>query len=114
MNYANILCNIAVGRTLLAADQYVQKEVIKSEVKDDATLTPKQYEEQESDQIMKTKDILSSAVKALESHIAGTTDNATDEVNSHLKTNSTIIAPVLGRALGLMGKLYLNPFRYWY
>lgn len=86
----------------------------KSEVKDAATLTPKQYEEQESDQIMKNKDILSSAVKALESHIAYTTDNATDEVNSNLKTNAAIIAPVLGRALGLMGKLYLNPFRYWH
>jgi hypothetical protein len=112
MNYANILCNIAVGRSLLAADQYVQKDVTKSEVIEASSLTPKQYEEQESDQIKKNMDILSSAVKALETHIADTTDNATDEVNSNLKTNGVIIAPVLGRALGLMGKLYLNPFRY--
>jgi hypothetical protein len=112
MNYANILCNIAVGRSLLAADQYVQKEVTKSEVKDVTSLTPKQYEEQGSDQIKKNMDILSSAVKALETHIADTTDNPTDEVNSNVKTNGVIIAPVLGRALGLLGKLYLNPYRY--
>lgn len=113
MNYANILCNIAVGRCLLAADQFVPIETAKSDITEttSTSLTPKQYEDQASSEIKKNMDILSSAVKALETHIADTTHSANDEVNSNLRTNAVIIAPVLGRALGQLGKLYLNPFR---
>ena len=125
MNYATILCNVAVGRTLLAAHHYqvkISKE--SSSVTTTASIdngpqiaaavgpTSEQYKEQMSDEIVSSMEMITSAIKALDLHISQTTVNPTEEVNSKLKTNAVIIAPVLGRALGQLGSLHLNPFRY--
>ena len=128
MNYATILCNVAVGRTLLAAHHYqvkISKE--RSSVTATASIdngpqiaaaaaavgpTSEQYKEQMSDEIVSSMEMITSAIKALDLHISQTTVNPTEEVNSKLKTNAVIIAPVLGRALGQLGSLHLNPFRY--
>ena len=109
MNYATILSNIAVGRCLLAAEQHEEKPVNPS-----SGAPVNQYEQQESPQIKSSMEILSSAIKALESHVlasSGTTVANADEVNSKLITNAIVIAPVLGRVLGQLGLLYLHPFR---
>ena len=133
MNYAAILCNVAVGRTLLAAHHYqvkISKErsSATSSSTESATATAssddipqvaaavgptsEQYKEQMSDEIVSSMEMITSAIKALDLHISQTTVNPTDEVNSELETNAVIIAPVLGRALGQLGSLHLNPFRY--
>lgn len=133
MNYATILCNVAVGRTLLAAHNYqvkISKEgssaTSTSTKSGSATAssdnssqiaaavgpTSEQYKEQMSDEIVSSMEMITSAIKALDLHISQTTINPTEEVNSKLETNAVIIAPVLGRALGQLGSLHLNPFRY--
>lgn len=128
MNYATILCNIAVGKVLLAAHNHQVKtardghSATATAIKDNsasatsrgaATVGPSsdQYKEQMSDEIASSVEMLSSAIKALDSHISQTTINPKNEVNSKLVTNALVIAPVLGRALGQLGALYLNPFR---
>ena len=126
MNYATILCNVAVGKTLLAAHHHQVKideecsSVTATATKDDiagstaaavAGPTQEQYKQQMSNEIISSMDMISSAIKALDLHISQTTENPTNEVNSKLVTNALIIAPVLGRALGQLGSLYLNPFR---
>ena len=138
MNYATILCNVAVGRTLLAAHNQQVKSSEKSSSTATATTdnsadstaaaasgagagtgagtgavgpTSEQYKAQMSDEINSSMEMISSAIKALDLHISHTTENPTNEVNSKLVTNAVIIAPVLGRALGQLGSLYLNPFR---
>lgn len=150
INYTHILCNLAVGRSLLAAQQHIPTVSEDSSIKKEGTdgdkhkeneeekvtvtrVTPKQYEEQQSEQIKISVELLSSAIKALESHIdssssintsnqknGSSTDNDTDnagkekvevEVNSTAATNTLIVAPALGRALGQLGLLYLHPFR---
>lgn len=135
-----------MGRSLLSAHQHTPtaSEASSSEKeknnnsKDDSKenngetvsvthVTPKQYEEQQSEQIKISVELLSSAIKALESHIEGSSSNsnrktghndvgvnqveAEVEVNSTAATNTLIIAPTLGRALGQLGLLYLHPFR---
>lgn len=136
MNYATILCNVAVGRTLLAAHNYqvkISKESssVTANANGNASIdngdqtatataaavaavgpTSEQYKEQMSDEIVSSMDMITSAIKALDLHISQTTVNPTEEVNSKLETNAVIIAPVLGRALGQLGSLHLNPFRY--
>jgi hypothetical protein len=132
MNYATILCNIAVGKVLLAAhnhqvktadDGYSATATISNSASATSTSstaasaakavgpTSDQYKEQMSDEIASSVEMLSSAIKALDSHISQTTINPKNEVNSKLVTNALVIAPVLGRALGQLGALYLNPFR---
>lgn len=129
MNYATILCNIAAGKVLLAAHNHQVKtsedvhSATATAIKDNsASATSKgaataagptsdQYKEQMSDEIASSVEMLSSAIKALDSHISQTTINPKNEVNSKLVTNALVIAPVLGRALGQLGALYLNPFR---
>ena len=109
MNYATILCNIAVGRCLLAAEQHEDKPVNPS-----SGAAVNQYERQESPQIKSSMEILSSAIKALETHVlasSGGSIEKVDEVNSKLITNAVVVAPVLGRVLGQLGLLYLHPFR---
>ena len=129
MNYATILCNIAAGKVLLAAHNHQVKtaedghSASVTATKDNsasATLkaaaaaarpTSDQYMDQMSHEIASSVEMLSSAIKALDSHISQTTINPKNEVNSKLVTNALVIAPVLGRALGQLGALYLNPFR---
>ena len=140
IDYTNILCNLAVGRSLLAAQQHTpmaletssSKKDKNSDSKDDIMekkektvsvthVTPKQYEEQQSEQIKISVELLSSAIKALESHIESNNrktghNNVNSkenevEVNSLAATNTLIVAPTLGRALGQLGLLYLHPFR---
>jgi hypothetical protein len=126
MNYATILCNIAAGKVLLAAHNHQVKTAkdghSANATKDDSASAPSkgaatigptsdQYKDQMSDEIDSSVEMLSSAIKALDSHISQTTINPTNEVNSKLVTNALVIAPVLGRALGQLGALYLNPFR---
>lgn len=111
MNYATILCNIAVGRCLLAAEQHEEKPVTPSS---GTAAAANQYEQQESVQIKSSMEILSSAIKALETHVlasSGSSADKADEVNSKLITNALVVAPVLGRVLGQLGLLYLHPFR---
>ena len=139
-----------MGRSLLSAHQHTPtaSEASSSEKeknnnsKDDSKenngeavsvthVTPKQYEEQQSEQIKISIELLSSAIKALESHIEGSSSSNNSnsnrktghndvgvnqvevevEVNFTAATNTLIIAPTLGRALGQLGLLYLHPFR---
>jgi hypothetical protein len=127
MNYATILCNIAVGKSLMAAHNHQVKTAEEGHTatatKDGSASatsgaaaaavgpTSDLYEEHMSDEIASSVEMLSSAIKALDSHISQTTINPMNEVNSKLVTNALVIAPVLGRALGQLGVLYLNPFR---
>ena len=129
MNYATILCNIAAGKVLLAAHNHQVKTAedghsatatIDNSANATSTSaaaaaavgpTSDQYKEQMSEEIVSSVEMLSSAIKALDSHISQTTINPKNEVNSKLVTNALVIAPVLGRALGQLGALYLNPFR---
>jgi hypothetical protein len=78
MNYANLLCNLAIGRTLLAGHQYEEIASVdrmsedKKSQKNEAIVmktTLEQYKRQESEQINISVELLTSAVKAVEVHL---------------------------------------------
>ena len=75
------------------------------------SITPKQYEEQESEQIKISVELLSSAIKALESHIVSQNNSSASGASasgSHSSSNSNSNSGYLGSGNGV-GVTY-NPY----